>query len=245
MAAFVLAMPAFLAASQPWSKKDPAGWTAQDVNRVLEDSPWAQPTGAIFGIQPQDDPAPQHLPGAAEAGLPGQQQSHEWDGGVGRNDRYNVPTLTVTVRWDSALPERLALQRQQAFNKSSPAPYSADEAAKDYIITVTGLAAAGHYNAVGMAETKSSSDDSVDTNNPEAILEGLMSNARLLTQAGAIRPENAKLDASSGAIHLFFPRTRAIMLSDKEVVFETRFGSLSVSKRFRLKDMVYSGKLEL
>ena len=31
----------------------------------------------------------------------------------------------------------------------------------------------------------------------------------------------------------------------KEVLLYTRFGSLSIAKRFRLKDMLYQGKFEL
>ena len=242
-----LAVAGVLLAAQPWSKKDPSQWTADDVARVLGDSPWALPSGAIFGIQPDDDPpAPQELPGAAQAGLAGAQNSNQhWDGGVGRLDRYQVPTLNVTVRWDSALPERLALRRQQELGNGSAPPYTTAQADKDYIITVAGLVPAGRYHSVGQAETKSSSDDSVDARNPESMLEGLMQYSRLVTRAGAIRAEDAKLDAASGAIHLFFPRTHPITQGDKEVLFETRFGSLSVAQKFRLKDMLYRGRLEL
>lgn len=242
----LLLLPAGMAASQPWARKDPQQWTTADTSHLLLDSPWAQQTGVTFGIKPEEEYVPPQLPGAAEAGLPGQQQSNiHWDGGVGRNDRYNTPTLNVTVRWDSALPERLALARDQTLDKSSVAPYSAEQAGKDYIITIVGLVPGGRYRTVGSPAAVSSSDDSVDSRNPEPLLEGLMVNSRLLTATGAIRPENVKLDGETGTLHFFFSREHAINLSDKEVVFESRFGSLTVSQKFRLKDMVYKGKLEL
>jgi hypothetical protein len=57
-------------------------------------------------------------------------------------------------------------------------------------------------------------------------------------------PEDVRID-ESGNVRVFFPKTDAITLEDKEVVFGTAFGSIRVSQRFRLKDMVYKGKLEL
>ena len=239
-------VPAILFAAQPWSHKDPQQWSRDDVNRLLLDSPWAQQTAVTFGIKPEEEPAPQQLPAAATAGLPGQQQGQlRWDGGVGRNDKYNTPVLNVTVRWDSALPERQALARQRAIDAASAPPYGAEDAQKDYIITVLGLVPAGRYRSMGSPETVSTSDDSVDSRNPEPLLEGFMTNSALVTRRGSIRPKNAQLDAPSGVVHLFFPRSQAITLNDKEVLFETRFGSLTVSRKFRLKDMVYAGKLEL
>jgi hypothetical protein len=61
----------------------------------------------------------------------------------------------------------------------------------------------------------------------------------------AIRPENVKLDPDTGALHFFFPRKQTIVLADKEAIFEAKFGSMKIKKRFRLKDMMYRGKLEL
>ena len=77
----------------------------------------------------------------------------------------------------------------------------------------------------------------------ERLLRNLLENAARHGKP-PIRPDDAKLDAK-GTIHLFFPRSSAITLDDKDVTFEVRFGSLSVTKKFRLKDMVYKGELAL
>ena len=82
-------------------------------------------------------------------------------------------------------------------------------------------------------------------NDPEQR-QGFLVNSRLEPRGqAAIAPEDAAIDPATGAVHLFFPRVRAITLNDKELTFVTRFGSVTVQKRFRLKDMMYKGQLEL
>jgi hypothetical protein len=52
---------------------------------------------------------------------------------------------------------------------------------------------------------------------------------------------------SFGNIDLFiaFPRSAGISLDDKEVEFVTKIGPLVIRKKFKLKDMVFNGKLEM
>ncbi len=115
------------------------------------------------------------------------------------------------------------------------------------MITVEGLVPAGRYNSAGQLETKSSSDETTGNSaNPEPVLESLMAHSRLLVRGRApIACVNASIDSHTGAVHLSFPRSDEIKRSDKEVTFSTRFGAFTVEKRFRLRDMVYGGKLDL
>ena len=230
-------------AADAWNK-DAAQWTAKDAERVLTDSPWAQQTSARFSLAADDEaPPPPPLPSAQQAGLAGpvNPPGVRWDGGVGRA-RGPDPTLNVLVRWDSALPVREALER----SKDTSYQALAERAAKEYIITIAGLVPAGRYRSVGSAETQSRSDDTIDSHNPERMLEGLMASSRLEPRDKApIQPDDAKLDASTGTLHIFFPKTEPISISDKQVTFTTRFGALTIQKQFRLKDMRYRGDLEL
>jgi hypothetical protein len=154
-----------------------------------------------------------------------------WDGDVARNTGVGEsPSLPVTVRWDSAMPVRQALSRSDHATSS----LVEEHAAGDYIITVLGLVPA---NTAAAPE--------LPANDP-AQIEGFLANSRLMPRGGpAIVPENARIDRATGAVHLFFPRTRAIRAEDKEVTFLTRFGSVRVQKKFRLKEMMYKGRLEL
>lgn len=232
-----------IVAAEPWSHKDPAKWTEKDIQRVLSDSPWAQQTSAVFSLAAEDPtsapvapPPPPGPGGAPNAG------AVRWDGAVGRS-RGPDPTLSVLVRWDSALPVREALSRS---GKDNQAGNSAGRARTDYIISIVGLVPAGRYQSVGRTERKSRSDDMIDARNPEEMLEGLMSSSQLMPKGkAAISPDDAKLDGSTGTLYVFFPRTEPIDAGDKEVAFRTRFGALTIQKRFRLKDMNYQGKLAL
>jgi hypothetical protein len=230
------------AASQPWKSSDPKDWTSQDADRVLTNSPWAQSVSASFALA-EDDPPPPPAIDVPQAGMPSPRNGAtdgRWDGGVSRVNRNGTPTLEVTVRWDSALPVRQASER-----KRGGLPYSPEQLRKDYIVTVIGLVPAGRYGQPQL-RTNSSSDGLEDLRNPEEMLEGMMRYSFLFPRGkSSIRPEDAKLDTSTGALHIFFPRTQAIEADDKEVTFQMRFGSLSVVRKFRLKDMMYHGQLEL
>jgi hypothetical protein len=240
-----------LFAAQPWNK-NPSKWTAEDARHILLDSPWAQEANAAFGpeLRPEDIPAPP-LPGAAEAGIAGTKPNSgaNWDGGPGRDTSGRSPILEVTVRWDSALPVREAILKLPASDRVAGDIYTPAQAAKDYIITVTGLVPAGRYESAGKLQTQSSSDENDSgwkVQDPEPLLEGVMGTSRLIPKDGApIRPEDVKLDAATGTLHLFFPRSAAIGAGGKDVTFFVQFGSMHVTRKFRVRDMMYDGRLEL
>jgi hypothetical protein len=245
VALLLIAYLGFAGSRDFWKNSDPAQWTPQEIERLLTESPWSQPVSATFALA-EEEPA-QPAIDVPQAGMPNPRNAAtdgRWDGGVGRANRNTLPTLNVTVRWDSALPVREALGRQR-----SAVPYSAEQVRKYYLVSVAGLVPAGRYMAPTL-NTRSGDEglgsrNPQDPRNPEEMLEGVMRYARLFPHGKApIRPEDAKLDPQ-GTIHLFFPRGSTITLDDKDVTFELRFGSLSVMKKFRLKDMVYKGELQL
>lgn len=245
-----------LAASQPWRGKDPQRWAKEDVDRVLQESPWAQAAAATFPDTREAPPQSVYdLPGAGQAGMPAPRNAAtdgHWSGGVARNTGGGMlPTLSVLVRWDSALPVRQATLRSKELGMSANATRDEVHAVpetKDYVITVIGLIPANQYKHAGTLPKSSSSTDEgmrppVDR---EQVLEGLMASTRLLVRGKpALAPENIQLDSETGDLHVFFPRTFPIEKGDKEVVFSTRFGSLNLDKRFRLNDMMYRNRLEL
>ena len=230
-------------ASEPWTK-DPKTWSAKEAQRILTASPWAQTVNAAFAdndVREASPPGP--LPGAPQAGMAGPRGATDgnWDGGVGRMPRGGPPSLPILIRWDSAGPIRAA-----ASIAGESAPVDAETAAKDYVIAVFGLIPAKRYRDAGRLDRKSSSDDRVDARDPEELLEGLMQISRLVLRGRpAIAPDNARLDGASGVVRLFFPRTDPITAADKEVLFRTRLGSLTVEKTFRLKEMSIGGRLDL
>jgi hypothetical protein len=221
-------------AGEIWSSKDYTQWSAQEVNRLLTDSPWAKQVSASFSTPPREEEHPViPPPGASTANMGGTRgvADGRWDGGVGRNIDDSAPKLPVTIRWDSALPVRQALLRSRFDDhvpESGDSKENLNRRERDYMVTVIGLLA-NHQSR-----------------DRERMEKELMGAAKLLrTGKAPIRPENVTLDASIGAIQVFFPRTNPISVDDKEVTFELQFGSIKVMKKFRLKTMTYKGRLEL
>jgi hypothetical protein len=220
-------------AGEIWSGKDYTQWSAEEVNRLLTDSPWAKQGSALFNTpRREEEVSVIPPPGASTANMGGTRgvSDGKWDGGVGRNIDDSAPKLPVTVRWDSALPVRQALLRSRLSDHlaAGDSNENLSEPERDYIITVIGLVA------------------SHQSRDAERVEKELMGAAKLVrTGKAPIRPEKVRLDASIGAIRVFFPRTDPISRDDKEVTFELKFGSIKVVKKFRLKAMTYKGKLEL
>jgi hypothetical protein len=229
-----------MAASQPWNKQDKE-WTAADVDQILSDSPWARTASASFDTPGDESEAVDvaNLPGPESAGLAGAGRrgatDGKWDGGVAHNPRGGTVKLPVTVRWENALPVRTA------WNRSQPTAGPLDEdSAKEYVVTVTGL----------LPATKRQDDiegDSMDARNrKQETLSALMGQTGLSRKGRPLlRPDNVRVDAATGIVRFYFPKTDTISLGDKEVTFVTQYGQMRVQQRFRLKEMVYQGKLEL
>ena len=57
-------------------------------------------------------------------------------------------------------------------------------------------------------------------------------------------PEKVERDKDGSTILFTFPRTTPISLDDKEVEFVTRYGRMEIKHKFKLKEMVYQGRLE-
>ena len=226
-----LACATVLFAAQPWTK-DASRWTAEDVQHVLKASPWAQTGQAAFAKGLTDETVTStSLPDGSSAGLPGSKA--RWDGGVGRPIGTDLPSVPVTIRWDSAAPVRAALLK--AHDPMRPPDQ------RNYVIAILGLWPGEKAGAA--AEDGDAAPKREDTGH---IRQELMSAARLLRHGKkAIAPETVELDAASGTIRLSFPKADPITAEEKDVVFSTQFGPLYVVKRFRLKDMVYGGRLEL
>lgn len=234
-------------AGQSWNKQ-PARWSKRDVQLILNASPWSHRVQVQFP-EPRVAPQQMPLPTAAAAGMGGRDNysGRNWDGGVQAHPKNlpGVPELSVLVRWNSAAPVRQALLKLD--DPVSPADGSRAE--KDYIITVIGLVPAGSYQSVGTLPTTSESgngDDAAKKRNPEPMLEGLMLDSMLVAGSGiAIRPEDVKLDAATGALQFFFPREQKISPDDEEAIFQTRFSSMTIKAHFHLKGMRYHGRLSL
>ena len=143
-----------------------------------------------------------------------------------------MPSLTLTVRFVSALPVKQALVRTNfkgdAAN-SADVKSSLDANEPDYVIAIAGLSR-------GMV--RGASDE---------LKQNMMAATELVIKGKEpIKPKDFKIigQGSVSAV-FFFPKTNAITEDDKEVEFQSKVGTIAIKQRFRLKDMVFNGKLEM
>lgn len=245
-----------LCASDFWHDKAYTQWTSDEVAKMLSASPWSQ--GAKASMQSGSNGMRRGGGMGRRGGIGGM-----GGGGMGRRGGYPgggypagggsepMPQVTVTVRWQSALPVREALLRQAGFTKTGDSQVAARLTAPvtGYVIAVLGLperlpSRAGRY---GRSTDTDRDDDAVgDRNRSDDRLDQLKSATYLNRKDKAsLFPEKIERDKDGSTLLFTFARTLPITLDDKEVEFVMRYGPMEIKRKFKLKDMVYQGRLEL
>ncbi|HLH38732.1 MAG TPA: hypothetical protein VKX39_06260 [Bryobacteraceae bacterium] len=221
-----------------WNKKDPADWTAAEIDQLTNKSPWAKeitvtaPAQGYGGGYPGGGDYPGGgYPGGGYpgGGYPG---GIGFPGGMGRRRGPGIPAGQVykaVVRWQSA---KVILDAMK-----TPLP---EKMTNHYVIVVGGIPVNPRDNRYG------SNDDSGQSN--QDILDRMKSitflqpkNKRDL-QPGVI----VQQPANYGDVYFGFARDLVTLRpEDKEVVFSTSFGRIPVKVKFNLKEMMYRGELSV
>lgn len=132
-------------AASSWQKDDPSQWTSEDVYQILNNSPWSKSATVNIarggygsegsGGGPWDEGTPG---GGMGRGGMGRGGGGLGGGGLGRRGG-GYPSAgqgpTITVRWASALPVRLA----EAKSAGGSADAAALKPLNEYVIAVLGL----------------------------------------------------------------------------------------------------------
>jgi hypothetical protein len=250
-----------LSAADVWNK-DYKQWTDDDVQRVLTNSPWAKKATATLQSQGSGNgsqgsggyPGGGGGRGGGMGGMGGMGGGFPGGGGMGgmgggRRRGGQNPTAekeNVIVRWDSSMPVKEALLKQQ-YGSKLPDPtdpnYTLDKPGKDYVISVSGLR---------MSSRRDSSDDDSDDSrqgSTDKMRSTLLASTQLMPKGkSAIDPDDVKVTQQSdgsATAQFFFPRSPEIDLDDKEVTFLTQTGRMKIETKFKLKEMVADGKLAL
>jgi len=270
--ATLFAFAACASAEDAWKSKDPPQWSDQDVNQILNDSPWSK-QAAVFGDRSGEDQGGRGrgrmggggvgLPGGGPGGVGGYPGAGKpGGGGYPTGDEYPrggsrgggegaAKQFTATIRWESALPVQQALSRTRGDQGAEKSVSAARQPAKQYVIGVTGLPITSAR--FRRADSDDNDSDSADSGrprgrDPEIAREELMETTQLVRKGKpALRPTDVKINPKDapGEVRFFFPAEERIDLNDKEVSFETQVGRSKLEKKFKLKDMTYQGKLEL
>jgi hypothetical protein len=235
-----------LIAEDFWVKKPYTDWSEKDAAKLLVNSPWSHDVVISGGPTPEMAGGGTGRRGTAAGENPGAVGQNAGDmsgggggGGAGRGRPGSMgemgggggaPSMTVHVRWQSALPIRQAL----VVNKLGHEKADSDQAKQFvgqtipyYVVAVVGL-------PVNMTARI-----------PDDQLAELAKTATLVRKdKDPIAAESAQKMPGEGVAFLF-PKTAAITLDDKEVEFVSKVGRLEVKRKFKLKEMVLADKLEL
>lgn len=243
---FVIAVLAY--ASDPW-KKDFKQWSQDDVQHILKDSPWAKEALARFDAKLRKERGDlgsgisvgggDPVNGGMPAG-PGRPPVAGMSGPLDGTAAAGLPTMNVTVRWESSLPVREAMLRLKFGNQLPPEgdpAYNLNRTEDHYIVGIAGLVLPRKRPKPGEEE---SGQDRM--------------RAEFLATARLIRRNHNFIGASDVKVNppeareevlFFFPKTDPVMVEEKDVIFEAEQGAFIIRRVFHLKEMQYHGKLEL
>jgi hypothetical protein len=209
-----------VAAVEFWDARPFTEWSDKDVQRMLTDSPWSHQVSIVIPLSPKAS-------GDADAGGRGR-------GGRGEESARGfpipAPQLKLSVQWRSAQPLRQAIAlREFGTIEKIPADVR-DTLERDdsiYVVLVLGLPI--RFSAAA-ADARQAAFLKRSGHPPIAASEG--------------GPQKA---GDGIALVFGFPRTTtdAITPQDNEVEFVTRLGDLEINRKFKLKDMVAGGRLQL
>ncbi len=249
-----------------WEKKDFKTWTEKEVQKILFNSPWAKSLSVPIG-------GPMAVPGGgrrrgggfggagggiAAGGGPGGGGGGAGNVRPGRGMGPDMPmerTVKVLFRWISALPVRQAIARSRFGDE-----LDGEEAAKilnlkdnRYILAVSGLPrgmALGGKRRKGHRKNDGPAEDQEAQR--QAAIEQLKERASLRVKGkDPVHPNHVQMNPQQAAvdIYFFFPKGDDngldISLEDKEVEFRLETHERTLKRKFKLKDMVYKGKLEI
>jgi hypothetical protein len=221
-----LLAPQLLPAATPfWNKKAPSEWTPDEIQQLLNRSPWARETNIDFE---QSEGGHVELP---TGGPPGQDgKPSEAAAGVMRR-------APVLVRWESAQAIRDALQLPllQIF-------------AGRYVISVSNIPPEAMNIGTNLGRRRGDAGLTRPAPTLEEMLTDLQGAATLEVVgrdpagAGVVRRVPG---AESNYLFGFDRDLLTVSGSDKEIAFVLKTARVSVKAKFELKNMVYRGKIAL
>jgi hypothetical protein len=205
-------------AKEFWNEKQPSEWTPDEIAQLLSKSPWAK-DAAISYYGGQNGPLSNSMPG-----------SHSRSSG-NASSRSSPSAMSpaawkAVIRWDSALPLRLAL-------KATPSP----DIEKFYILNMV-----GDVPSIGATPDEDESQRAARFETLKQVTKLEHKGDEILLSRVAVSP---RTDLSLAGTLFYFSRALALRPEDKQATFSTKLGPIDVKCKFTLRDMMYRGNLEL
>jgi hypothetical protein len=210
-------------------------WSDKDATKMMTNSPWAKSASVSMG-GPGGGGAPPAAPGGGGFGGGGEPRGPQGGGGseFGPGAQgSSAPTFDVVARWQSALPIRQAFVRLKfgaEADKSAEAGKLLEPQDRPYEIVLSG--------PMGMFLGGKPGDAA------KALSEvSFLSSAR----TGPIMASQIEVSKPGKTMDVVFafPRSMPFTVDDKEVELTTKMGTSILKYKFKLKDMLVNGKLEM
>ncbi len=224
-----------MAADPVWTSKPAAQWTEEEAKQILATSPWAKDTRAVITRRLTED----QLREAGQMGQPrgignegvdpkgsGPKVSPNVFTGPGGDDRSprSLPlSITLKLRWESALPVQLAELKS---HEIAPPTLEGD----GYRIAVYGVPG-GDFKG-----------------DPQHLGEPLKNLAALKREGKKdVRPVRVEVfQGEQGVVVVYlFPLSAEITRKDGRIEFEAQIGRIVFAQNFGLSEMEFMGKLAL
>lgn len=223
-----------IGADPPWENKAATAWTEDDALQILTDSPWAKTVKAMIGpLQTEDE--------RREGGQMGQAHGIGFDGLADDRPSIQAPksvidivkpealtratsqSITLQVRWESALPIRIAELKSHAVEA----------------LTLDGNAySIAVYGIPGVRSN----------GNPKSVADSLRKQVVLKREEKKdVRPSSVEvLQRDDGLVIVYvFPLSAEISTNDRRLEFDAQIGRIAIAQIFDLAQMQFQGKLEL
>jgi hypothetical protein len=201
-------------------------WSDKDAAKMVTTSPWAKSASVAMTFPGGGAPPPMPA-GAGFGGGPPRGP----EGGAGAD--FTPPSVDVVARWQSALPIRQALMRLKfgaEADKSAEAGKFLEQQERPYEIVLSG--------PMGMF-LPGKPEDSAKALTEVSFLSSSRTGAMKAVQIEVSQP------GKTMDVVFAFSRSMPFTVEDKEVEFATKLGTSTLKYKFKLKDMVVNGKLEM
>jgi len=207
-------------AKEFWNDKKPSDWTSEEIELLLNKSPWAK-EAVVSYYGGQNGPLSSTLPGTR-----GNRGSSR-NASSGTSPSATSPAAwKAIIRWESALPVREAL-------KAHPS----SDFEKYYILNMV-----GDVPSVGATPDEDESQRKSRFEALKLVTKLEHKGDAILLSRVAVAPKSAM---SLAGTLFYFSRDLALQPKDNQAIFSTKLGPIDVKCKFALKDMMYRGNLEL
>src|SRR5580704_1833429 len=225
LAALLFLFAFCLMAADFWQKPY-TEWADKDLQKMITNSPWAHSASVGAGGPPPDL-------GGGGGGGGGRGGGPQGGGGGADAPIPGVRETEVIARWQSAMPIRQAFVRLKYGAEAGKSDDAQKYLAKEQPTYELVLSGPMQQFLRGK---------------PEDTAKALADVTFLSTkEKGAVKPVSIEVGKPGPKMDILiaFPRQMPFTVDDKEVEFSAKLGTSKVSIKFRLKDMVFNGKLEM